>query len=251
MINTTKLIPLHFLDNGFDARFRGTEWAEKIKKYNVMIAGLGGIGSHTAYTIGRLSPNIIEIVDDDIVNNVNLSGQLFPLKSIGNKKTAEVYNLLKNYCDDFIRIYVSGSTYGRSNILQILSDGACSLKFLITGFDNMNARKKVYEDFISYSKNYPIILIDGRMTIDCCQVICLDSTDKSTFSQNCERYQNQFLFEDSEAESDICSAKQTTYMGTMIASIIANMIVRKAQDKKLPIYTEYNSNDLTFRVEYE
>ena len=56
------------------ARFKTAYWFEEASKTNVLIAGLGGIGSNVAYNIGRIHPNSMALYDDDIIEEVNLSG---------------------------------------------------------------------------------------------------------------------------------------------------------------------------------
>ena len=45
------------------ARFKTAYWFEEASKTNVLIAGLGGIGSNVAYNIGRIHPNSIALYD--------------------------------------------------------------------------------------------------------------------------------------------------------------------------------------------
>ena len=57
------------------ARFKTAYWFEEASKTNVLIAGLGGIGSNVAYNIGRIHPNSIALYDDEgnLISGTRLS----------------------------------------------------------------------------------------------------------------------------------------------------------------------------------
>ena len=253
-----RMIPIHNLDNGYNARFRGAEWAEEIQnKYDIMLIGLGGIGSNTAYTVGRLKPKRITLIDYDRINNVNLSGQMYTIDDLGEEKVDKCKQMLSKYCDDTsFSIRFQRNAFSKSHIYNFMRNDPSLTHVFITGLDNMQARESVFYAFKEAIKDTSIegriVLIDGRMTIDKCQVITLD-TSNSKFDFQLERYKNQMLFNDSEAESDICSMKQTTYMGTMIASLIANTLIHTAQstDNTVPFLLEYDANTFNLRKEYE
>lgn len=253
-----RMIPIHNLDNGYNARFRGIEWAKEIQnKYDIMLIGLGGIGSNTAYTVGRLKPKQITLIDYDRINNVNLSGQMYTIDDLGERKVDKCRQVLFKYCDyTALNIKPIRDAFKKSHIYNFMGNDSSLTHVFITGLDNMQAREGVFLAFKDAIKDTSIkgriILIDGRMTIDKCQVITLDTSNKN-FDFHLERYKNQMLFNDSEAESDVCSIKQTTYMGTMIASLIANTLIHTAQstDNTVPFLLEYDANTFNLRKEYE
>ncbi|MBO6232832.1 MAG: ThiF family adenylyltransferase [Clostridia bacterium] len=253
-----RMIPIHNLDNGYNARFRGTEWADKIQnKYDIILIGLGGIGSNTTYTVGRLKPKKITLIDPDRINNVNLSGQMYTVNDLGEEKVNKCKQLLVKYCDyTGFTIAAKHDHFNKSHIYNFMRYDQSLTHVCITGLDNMQARQNVFIAFNEAIKDTSIegriILIDSRMTIDKCQVITLD-TYNPNFDFHLKRYKNQMLFNDSEAESDVCSAKQTTYMGTMIASLIANTLVNTAQpaSNTVPFLLEYDANTFNLKKEYE
>lgn len=63
---------------------------------------------------------------------------------------------------------------------------------------------------------------------------------------NINRYNNEFLFSDAEADETICSYKQTTFCANMIASYMVNLFVNFCANevggcRDLPFFTEYNA----------
>ena len=64
------------------SRFSSAPWFDEAQKLNVLIAGLGGIGSNVAYNIGRIHPNSMILYDNDVVEVDNISGQFYGLDDV-------------------------------------------------------------------------------------------------------------------------------------------------------------------------
>jgi tRNA A37 threonylcarbamoyladenosine dehydratase len=65
----------------------GQEKLDFLKTKNVLVVGLGGVGSYAAETIARAGVGHMTIVDGDVVNLTNLNRQLPALRTnIGKKK---------------------------------------------------------------------------------------------------------------------------------------------------------------------
>ena len=65
------------LQNDQTLRFSSADWFEKIKEQEVVLAGLGGIGSWCALLLSRLDIRYLTLYDDDVVDSVNLAGQFY------------------------------------------------------------------------------------------------------------------------------------------------------------------------------
>ena len=72
------------------SRFSGAEWFDALQQVAVTIAGLGGIGSHTAFQIARTTPYAMYLYDDDIVEEGNMSGQMYGRDNVGGFKTQAI-----------------------------------------------------------------------------------------------------------------------------------------------------------------
>ena len=60
-------------------RFKGADWFEIVQEQDVILAGLGGIGSWVSLFLSRLGPKTISLYDDDHFEEHNLSGQAFKI----------------------------------------------------------------------------------------------------------------------------------------------------------------------------
>ncbi|MBQ2848688.1 MAG: tRNA threonylcarbamoyladenosine dehydratase [Clostridia bacterium] len=68
----------------------GAESTEKLKKMNIILFGLGGVGSYTAEALARAGIGQITIVDSDCVSVTNINRQLCALHSTVGRPKVEV-----------------------------------------------------------------------------------------------------------------------------------------------------------------
>lgn len=230
------------------SRFSGTEWFDAIQTERVVIAGCGGIGSWTTLQIARMSPAALFLYDDDTVETANMSGQLFSRDDIGKAKVDAMAAMIRKYTST-TNVYAVRERFDSNTIPGTI---------MICGFDNMAARKTFFESWKNLvgstadEEKKNCLFIDGRLSIDCLQVFCMTGDDEA----NMRRYEEQFLFNDSEADETICSMKQTTYLACMIGSIIVNLFTNFVANSldpvipyDLPFFTEYDAQNMIFKTE--
>jgi hypothetical protein len=236
------------LQNDQTLRFSSADWFEKIKEQDVVLAGLGGIGSWCALLLSRLDIRYLTLHDDDIVDSVNLAGQFYKKSQIKEYKASAISNAMHEYSNYYSCHVCRSKFHGTSRPSPIM----------ICGFDNMEARKVFYRRWSVYldqnpSKANECLFIDGRLSADTFQVLCIKGDDE----YNMKRYEEKFLFDDSEADETICSFKQTSFMANMIASYMVNLFVNFISnlsnpdiEKSIPFFTEFDSNNLYCKQEY-
>lgn len=71
-------------------RLVGKEALEKLKNANIIIFGLGGVGSYTAEALARCGIGSMTVVDKDTVDITNINRQLYALHSTVGKDKAIV-----------------------------------------------------------------------------------------------------------------------------------------------------------------
>lgn len=236
------------LQNDQTLRFSSADWFEKIKEQDVVLAGLGGIGSWCALLLSRLDIRYLTLYDDDTVDSVNLAGQFYRKNQIKAYKASAISTAIHEY-----------SNYYNCNACTKKFDiSSAASRIMICGFDNMTAREVFYRRWLCYLNKYPSIaneclFIDGRLSADTFQVLCIKGDDE----YNMKRYEEKFIFNDSEADETICSFKQTSFMANMIASYMVNLFVNFISnlsnpdiEKSIPFFTEFDSNTLYCKQEY-
>ena len=245
------LIPLNsptLLMDDTTSRFSGAEWYHEIQKQRVIIAGCGGIGSNTILQIARMSPDTMVLYDDDVVETVNMSGQLFCASDIGKSKVDAMVDMVTSYTS-MRNIYANKMKF----------DASCEAgDIMICGFDNMSARRTFFDAWYKHLQDVipedrkKCLFLDGRLSLDTLQVFCLTGDDV----YNIGRYNKDYLFSDSDADETVCSMKQTTYLACMIGSVMTNLFTNFVANSldpiipyDLPFFTEYDAQNMIFKTE--
>ena len=230
------------------SRFSSAIWYENIQKKTVILAGVGGIGSYVGFLLARMKPASMFIYDDDIVEAVNMSGQLYGQSDLGRPKVSALAEMIRNYA-------------GYSSVFAIserFTNESEASDIMICGFDNMAARKLFFNKWLSHVQSKPeeerknCLFIDGRLAAEEFQVLCIKGDDE----YNINRYSNEYLFSDAEADETICSYKQTTFCANMIASYMVNLFVNFCAnqcepliERDLPFLTTYNAETMYLKTE--
>jgi molybdopterin/thiamine biosynthesis adenylyltransferase len=229
------------------ARFSSADWYNKVQQQTIILAGVGGIGSWVALLLSRMQPKHIIIYDDDDVNVVNLAGQFYSRTDVGVSKISAVCSHMRGFSNYYAVTSYQSKFTAESDFGPIM----------ICGFDNMEARKIFYNSWKYYVENYSqqrsnCLFIDGRLSAEELQVFCITGDNR----YNMKRYEENWLFDSSEAEHAICSYKQTTYMANMIASIITNVFVNFCAnlcdfsiERDVPFLTRYDGLTMYLKTE--
>lgn len=244
------LIPLNsptLLIDESTTRFSGAEWFNEIQKQNIIVGGCGGIGSNLVFQLARMHPASMFIYDDDRVETVNMAGQLFSRNDVGKTKVSAMSDMISSYTN-MQNIYAINQRYTSETEAG---------NVMMCGFDNMEARKIFFSSWNAHTMSLPeeerkkCLYLDGRLSIDTLQVLCITGDDYS----NMERYIKEYLFSDSEAEHTVCSMKQTTYLACMIGSFMTNLFTNWVADLldpvipyDLPFFTEYDAQNMIFKT---
>lgn len=200
-------------------RFKDAVWLPIVKQHYTVVGGAGGIGSCLAFLLARLEPESITIYDPDTVDTVNMSNQLFSIDDNGKSKVSAIKGIINDY-----------SLYQVSTKQELFTEDSPKYDIYFSCFDNMKARKAMYEVFkksVDTFSQHGIVplLIDGRLTAEQFQIYVVTP-------DRLERYEKT-LFDDSEAAVLACGFKGTTHNSFMIAS------------KMIACYTNFCANIAT------
>ena len=129
---------------------------------------------------------------------------------------------------------------------------------MICGFDNMEGRKNAFLTWKStFANNYvdkkEYLFIDGRLSSEMFQVFVIQGDDKYAI----QKYEEDWLFDDTDADLEDCTFKQTSHMAAMIASYITMYFVNWCNNedvrnlpRRIPWFTEFNAVLNTHKYEY-
>lgn len=219
-------------------RISSAPWFDAIRTLDVDIIGLGGIGSHLAFNISRLGVNSIYLFDGDIIEQVNMAGQLYSKNDIGLMKSNSIDAFIANYSN-----FKDTNIYGHFDFNNYPMH-----EIVLCGFDSMTARKEAFNCWKNYNYNpntntlnsNNCIFIDGRLAAESFQIFCITSPDQFI------TYEDEYLFSDDEGDEVVCSYKQTTYSASMIAAVMTNILInntynvlKHAKFRAVPFLTTY------------
>lgn len=185
----------------YQSRFSDAPWLfEENKRPDITVGGAGGISSWFLLFLSRTDNyKTIYLYEDDTIDETNMAGQFFQINQIGQSKSSAIKLLMSTFSDS-----------DRINSLGKYDEGDPLTPITITGFDNMKARKDMFEKWKYMSDRE--IFIDGRMIFEDGQIYCVTKGQE-------ERYEKT-LFSDDEVKDEACSMKATTHTGAHIASLM-------------------------------
>jgi len=209
-------------------RFRGLEWYKNINPEIVVIGGAGGIGSWLSLFLARANFEVI-LVDFDIFEEHNLSGQFAKKSNIGTEKSVAVAANIAEYTSNEI-----------TALVERITPEFSTHDFMFSAFDNMTARKDMFSVWKrSWNSINRPLFIDGRLAAEYFQILCVTP-------ETADEYERRFLFEDNEAADAPCSMQQTSHTAAMIAAHMVGFftnhitnICMKKEVRDVPFYFEY------------
>ena len=209
-------------------RFKDAPWFGE-RKESVLVGGAGGIGSWLTFFLTKAGFKPI-VYDYDRIEEHNLGGQLFRPTSVGHLKVNALYDMIKEFCNE--EISVVDAAFDSSSPTHY---------FMFSAFDNMEARKDFFNVWKRGVEDCPVtpILIDGRLLMEQLQIL-------SVTPENMQRYEEEYLFDDSEVEDAACTLKQTSHSAAMIASHMVGIftnhitnIYEREVVREVPFYFEH------------
>ena len=216
------------MEQQFD-RFKDAIWFNKENPELVKIGGAGGIGSWLTFLLVRAGFKPF-VYDFDTIEEHNVGGQLFREQDIGKTKTIALNHIINTFCGTSITAFN-----------QKVDQNTATHYFMFSAFDNMKARKDLFEVWKKSHENCPItpIFIDGRLLAEQLQIFCVTP-------DTMELYETDHLFDDSLVEDAPCTLRQTSHSAAMIASLmvafftnhITNIYEREIM-RNVPFYYEY------------
>lgn len=191
----------------------------------ITVGGAGGIGSWLSLLLSRAGYYII-IFDLDNVDETNMAGQLYTVDSIGQSKSQTIADL----CSWF-------GAYRPPMSFTVFTDGSTSEPIAFATFDNMKARRLLFEAWKKRSDRK--LFVDGRMLAEAGQVYFVTPETQ-------DAYETQ-LFDDKDVMEQPCSMKATSFCGAHIASLMVTGLVNYVSNVKL----NGDVREVPFKIEFE
>lgn len=178
----------------------------------------------------------IYIYDFDTIDETNMGGQHFTSSDIDKPKVQAVVEQAIAYSNNR-NVHSMNERY---------TENTLSNSIVFSAFDNMEARKVMFENWLKNNSDKESIFIDGRLLSESFKVFAVTP-------QNAEKYR-EYLWNDSEIPDVECSYKATTHCSMLIAgmmtSIFNNHITNILLDcnvREVPFLTEAELPLMSFK----
>ncbi|THB70031.1 MAG: tRNA threonylcarbamoyladenosine dehydratase [Gammaproteobacteria bacterium] len=121
----------------------GDEGLSKLKQANVMIAGLGGVGSYVVEALARSGIGKLTIIDNDVISQSNINRQLPALNStVGKPKTTIIEHRVRDINPE-CKLTVINDFLRTENLPQYLQ--AKSYDYVADCIDSLNSKVSLIE----------------------------------------------------------------------------------------------------------
>lgn len=154
----------------------GIDKFNSIQSKNILLIGVGGVGSYALESLVRNGFTNITVIDFDIVDITNLNRQLITNTSnIGNKKCEEAV-LRAKLINNNVLINGLGIKVDDSNIDDILSN---NYDYVIDACDDINVKFLLIEKSLKY--NYKLISSMGTANKNDPTLLSITTLDKTNY----------------------------------------------------------------------
>jgi hypothetical protein len=212
-------------------RFKDAPWFQQGVRPPVLIGGAGGIGSWLTVLLNRAGFETF-VYDHDSLEAINMAGQLYMHKSIGQTKVDALAEVVKELCQDDIV-----PNFAKIDETTMTND------IVFSAFDNMKARKDMFTTWaMNFKGSFSAIYIDGRLTAEQLTIFCIKGDDEKGIKE----YMDFHLFDDSEVPDLPCTMAQTSHGAAMIAAHMTefftnwySIVLGKDVSRNVPFFWEY------------
>lgn len=129
---------------------------EKVKKAQVAVAGLGGLGSNIAIALARLGVGYLKLIDFDVVEPSNLNRQQYFIRHIGMKKTEAMEGLISEI-NPFVSTTTLDQKLDKDNIESLLED----VDIIVEAFDNPSSKALLVNTILNKMEDKIIVAASG------------------------------------------------------------------------------------------
>lgn len=206
-------------------RFSDALWASPLQ--HIVVGGAGGIGSWASLFLSRIGHHIY-LYDMDTIDETNMGGQLYGISQIGMNKAEATKANIHTFCGEDANVKIYQKYDQKTGLVTPI---------MFSCFDNMEARKLMFEKWAAYDKR--IAFIDGRMLAEVGNVFCVQKGQEDEY--------RKFLFSDEEIQEAPCSFKATSHCGAITGSQMVSVM------NNLLANTKAGNNDriVNFQTDFE
>ena len=195
---------------------------EAIGRRQVVVVGVGAIGSHLVEVLGKLGVLKFVLIDPDEVDTINLGVQGFYEGEVGLPKVDSVGTRLR---------LISSMIEVEAFCEEYRPDLVPSASVVFACVDSVKVRRQVFRHFCE--RDWPVFF-DGRMAAESLRVFCVERNEESI-----QAYRSS-LFPSHQAYRESCTARATIYAATMAAAILCAQFKRWAMNQSPEHHVQFD-----------
>ena len=192
------------------------------KNPQITIVGVGSLGSMIAYNLAKMGFKNICVYDTDIVEEHNVSNQLYGKCDIGKKKVKALQERIQNDCGTNITIKEELFTTNSAFIPGIV----------YMAVDNMDTRKELWYNNIKHNPNVKLY-IESRLGAELARMYTIDP-----FNMSHIREYEKTLYSNKDSEESPCTYRAIFTVICVIAGLAAHKAVKYTKDLPFKNVTE-------------
>lgn len=200
----------------YHARQSGLVPTEKLEDLEVVVVGVGGIGSWAALSLAKLGVGSMCVIDPDIVEEHNLANQAYRHQDLTKNKVEALHEMLED-----IR-----PTMPVLPFVGVFEQKYLEASVVVSGLDSMDARKGLWECLIQTDTP---LYIDGRMAGEFMRIFIVEMKDPLSV----KAYEDT-LYANKEVSREPCSARSIVYNTQVIGGLISLLVKKYLVGEELP-----------------
>lgn len=202
---------------------------EIISNIRIAVIGVGAIGRNVSSMLGRLGPKSITLVDDDTIEDHNISAQNWRKSQIGRHKVQVVAEEIADQIDG-VEIIPIPTKWTPKDFIN------SSYDYVWTTVDNIDVRGRIFEFF----RDRSLGLFDVRIGGPVVQNFFVDFQDEQ--DPRGEWFEKT-LFSSGEAHRFGCVQPMSNFIAGIAAGISVNSFTNKIGNKGwcVPSFTNFNA----------
>jgi tRNA A37 threonylcarbamoyladenosine dehydratase len=130
----------------------GSESMQKLRSANILVVGLGGVGSYAAEMLCRAGIGSMTIVDGDKIQPSNRNRQLLALKSTEGSSKADLMEMRLSDINPNIKLTVVNEYIKDQRMTDILDAG---FDYIVDAIDTLSP--KIFLIYHSVQRKYPLV----------------------------------------------------------------------------------------------
>jgi molybdopterin/thiamine biosynthesis adenylyltransferase len=212
---------------------------EKMDQYAIGIIGTGAIGSFVAMALSKMGFKNIVTWDHDKIEEHNIANQMFPVDSVGMRKSLATRAMVKQFSGEDI-ITIATKTTGIKAKEYMYTFHPMKMPIIILAVDSLDTRKEIVEAIHSQGN---IRIIDARMGATTYRVM----TFFTGYNEDMARYRAT-LVPDADAVQERCGQKSIIYTVLGVAAEVCNFVHKIVMQEEgefitipLPVIFDYGT----------